>query len=94
MRFSLRTLTIVTAIVALITAMGVNCLGPIRAYSSVARIHEGMPQSDVRRILGIPNGETSRDSWTYERFMNPGWLVVYFDGDGNVQYVDHEPVFP
>ena len=94
MRFSLRTLLVVTLLAALTVGSVVNCLGPIRPHSAVAKINEGMTQEDVRKILGTPNGKTSQESWSYERFMNPGWLVVYFDDAGCVQYVDHEPPFP
>ena len=94
MRFSLRTLLVMTCLVALTIVAAINCLGPIRPHSSVAKISKGMTHEDVERILGTPNGRTSQKAWSYRRFMNPGWLVVYFDDAGCVQYVDHEPPLP
>ena len=93
-RFSLRALLVITAGVAWVLAAALNCLGPIRPHSTIARIQNGMTQSEVGQILGPPDGNTSSNSWSYERFMTPGWLVVHFDESGRVEDVDHEPPFP
>jgi outer membrane protein assembly factor BamE (lipoprotein component of BamABCDE complex) len=94
MRFSLRTLLAVSVLAGLTIVAGINCIGPIRPHSAVAKISQGMTQEDVRKILGPPNGRVSQESWSHQRFLNPGWLVVYFDDAGCVQYVEHEPPFP
>ncbi len=60
----------------------------------VVQIKEGMPQDEVRQFLDAPNNGMSDNSWSYGRFMNLGWLVVYFDSNGSVEYVDHELAFP
>lgn len=94
MRFSLRTLLAVSVLAALTIVAAIHCTGPIRPHSAVAKISRGMIHDDVRKILGPPNGKLSQESWSYQRFLTPGWLVVYFDDAGCVQYVDHEPPFP
>jgi hypothetical protein len=94
MRFSLRTTLTATSLLVLMFMAVINCLGPIRPYSVIAEIKQGITQFDVRKILGQSYGSRSQESWSYERFMNPDWLVVYFDDRGCVEYVDHEQPFP
>ena len=94
MRYSIRSLMMATTVVALGISALMHCLGPVRPETVVAQIQSGMSRDDVRQVLGFPNGDRSSQSWSYERTFNPGWLVVYFDANGKVTYVDHEPVFP
>jgi len=93
MRFSIRAILCVAAIVAMLFAAARHCLGPIMPESVVQRIIIGMPKSEVRAILGVPKPSSTRGDWTYERFMNPGWLIVHFDANDNVESIDHEIAF-
>lgn len=94
MRLSLRFMLVSTAFVALAVVSTVHCLGPVLPYASVAKVEIGMTHAEVRQILGMPNGDVSANAWRYERRLNPGWLIVYFDERGGVASVDHEPPFP
>lgn len=93
MRFSLRALLIVSALVTLAIFGARHCLGPVIPCSTASRIHPGMSHRDVLTILGSPNDGMTDETWAYVRAMNPGWFVVNFDSSRNVSSVDHETVF-
>lgn len=90
MRFSIRTMHCLSAIVAMLLFAAHHCLGPVIPNSTAHRIAIGTARSEVRAILGAPVPSSTEKVWTYERLMNPGWFVVYFDDAKNVEYLDHE----
>ena len=92
--FSIRSLLVLIAVSAFGVMAAVHCLGPIVPGSTVAEIKTGASKQQVLDLLGAPNSPLSESAWCYERTMNPGWLVVHFDVNGDVEYVDHEQVFP
>ncbi len=93
MRFSLKTLLILTAIVAFVVFGARHCLGPVIPSSTASKIQPGMSHHEVLTILGLPNDGKTEESWHYVRAMNPGWFVVLFDSKRRVSYVDHETVY-
>ncbi|MEM6778945.1 MAG: outer membrane protein assembly factor BamE [Planctomycetota bacterium] len=94
MRFSIRALLLLMAVVASVIASAIHSLGPVVPHSDVARIVVGDTQQHVRDVLGDPSSNSLNSCWYYDRPMNPGWLTVGFDSLGHVSYVDHEHAFP
>lgn len=93
MYFSIRTLLILTALIAFAILASKHCLGPVVPLSVAKRVRPGITRSEVIAILGLPNDGMTNQSWEYVRIFNPGWFVVHFDANGEVAYVDHETVF-
>ncbi len=92
-RFSLKTVMILTASIAFVLFGLRHCFGPVIPASTASQIQPGMTHQDVHSILGSPNDGMTDESWAYVRAFNPGWFVVHFDSNQKVSYVDHETVF-
>jgi outer membrane protein assembly factor BamE (lipoprotein component of BamABCDE complex) len=93
-RFRLPAIFLALTLTALLCFAARWCFGPIFSNAAIARLKAGMTADEVKQILGPPTAQPESNWWVYERIFNPGWLGVYFDENGRLTMVDHEPVFP
>jgi hypothetical protein len=93
-RFTLRWLFLATAVLAAffyVASLLHSIVGPIAPRSAIAQLRPGMKAVDVERLLGRPTS-IDGDYWLYEKPMNPGWLGIGFDENGELVGYDHETV--
>ena len=93
-QFTTRFVLFAAAIVACCVLVVSGLFGPIIPQSRLRLIQSGMTEQDVIRLLGDPTSRTTDGELVYERQGNPGWVIVCFDNDGLVSYVDDESAFP
>jgi outer membrane protein assembly factor BamE (lipoprotein component of BamABCDE complex) len=93
-RFRLPAIFLALTLTALLCFAARWCAGPIFSRDTIARLKAGMTGDEVKQILGPPTAQPESNRWIYERLFNPGFLGAYFDDNGRLTYVDHEPVFP
>lgn len=58
------------------------------------QIAPGMTKAEVRHVLGEPQDREGDYQWEYWRWGNAGWVEVFFNEDGTVNYVNDESAFP
>ena len=95
-RFTLRRLFLAMAVAAVFfwaAQLIHSVVGSVVPTSAIAQLRPGMKAEEVKRLLGQP---TSIDEgyWLYEKPMNPGWLGIGFNENGELVGYDHETVLP
>lgn len=92
-QFRIRHLLIATAAVAVGLGLFFQMAGPVIPAGKLNRLRPGMTQAEVIRILGRPQWDDGGE-WVYERWGNPGWVEVRFDGEGRFAGINDESPFP
>jgi hypothetical protein len=54
----------------------------------------GMTKTEVKDVLGEPQNRPSEHEWEFWRWGNAGWVEVWFNNNGTVNYVNDESAFP
>ncbi len=97
LRFTLRSIFVTTAIVAIALVVGYRLrvtLGPVRSDAVIAQLRLGMGEAEVEAILGRPSRVDAYGDWVYKKPFNPGWLAINFDKQRKLTDYEHEPVIP
>lgn len=68
-------------------------VGPIFSGSELQKLTPGMSKGQVEAVIGKPTRYYGSDTWIYERTMNPGWVAIYFDDEGQIREINDESVF-
>lgn len=58
------------------------------------QIAPGMTKAEVRDVLGDPQNREGDYQWEYRRWGNAGWVEVFFNKEGTVDYVNDESAYP
>lgn len=69
-------------------------LGSVVSADKLRRLEPGMTREAVAQVIGKPSRITGDGVWEYERWGNPGWVSVHFDGNDRLVLVNDESVFP
>jgi hypothetical protein len=67
--------------------------GPVIPATTLKALR-GKTQDDVRRVLGKPAKVMPYGDWIYDRVLNPGYVAISFDDDGQVRSVNDEQADP
>ena len=96
MRWRLRSLLLAFGLVAVALGLGRfvhSAVGPIFPRSVLDKLAPGMTKAQVQSLVGPPARTYGEDQWQYQRAFNPGWVEIWFDGDGKLLDVNDESIY-
>jgi SmpA/OmlA family protein len=96
LRYSLRQLLIIITFIGVSIAFTrfavIACLGPAIPHATLRQLKVGMPQTEVKKILGSPNVVNDEFNWSYRPLANPGWVDVHFNASGGLEWINDESI--
>jgi len=69
-------------ILVLAIALGIRAFRPPVPLAHLSQLKAGMPQSEVKAILGEPSKIYPSGQWTYTRPMTFGFVNIHWKSDG------------